>query len=1005
MMRDVKRPALLAVAAALMAAPAGAATVRLLFDLFFPRAAWLNSGFLAAGGALLAGLLAAAAQRRLTGGALHPFLPLLLGAGYLFLPGAAPVSGALLLGGGLWLALLLALPDETADRIHLVLLALLLLPIYLLTMGRTVGAADTFEFQVTVPRLGIVHPTGYPLYLLLGRLFVLFPAGSVAWRVNLASVAAALAAALLLFVTVRRLTGRSLPAYVSALALALAPTFWSQAVVAEVYALHAVFVAGTLYLAGRLLATLPETEPARSDRRMAGLLAWVGLGLTNHLTTLFLLPPAGLVLLRIFWSRLRARPVGRRAQRRQGTVNGALLGKLLLAFGLPLLLYLYLPLRWPVVNSGEPMGAARFVDWVVGGRFQDALQWQAWLRDPARYAVVGRLFLDEWGGPALPIAAALGWALFSLRRPWLGVLPALVWLGSSFYALNYYVPDLNVFLLPAQLAIAVALGLLAAEFGRRLPPAAAWLPATALLTLLLVRAPTTWPRVDQSGDDGLLAWGRAVLAQPLDENSLILADSEKIAPLYYLQQAEGLRPDLDIAVLFTEADYRARLGEAVASGQTVYLARFLPGLEGSFHLRSAGPLTEVGSAPLRSLPPGAAIPTDRRLAPLALVGLTIVPVAPYDPTAAALTFYWQAPEKVDETLLIYLRWGDEQGRALPGQPPPAGFLPANDTYPTRAWEPGEIVPDFHLLPRPLLDAGRTLTVQVALAAPFTPPDALVWTTITPLTVLPERTRAMDRPLRQQVGPVLLDGVTAPASIRPGGDLTFQLRGCGPVEGLTFRLEAAANLLPDAPLILARDVGCDPGNGFVVARTLPLIGADGVALPAGRYAVVATDVAAARCGWLRGLAAGCAIAEFEVSGVPLPAGAANFEDRIALLDIGPETTTLVPGGELPLSLRWQGLQRLEENYTVFLQVLDANDRIVGQVDSWPLQGTFPTSQWAPGEIVDDPYRIRLDTDLPPGEYRLIAGWYLLGTPLRRLAVVDAAGVAVDDKVTLPGFIVE
>jgi hypothetical protein len=192
---------------------------------------------------------------------------------------------------------------------------------------------------------------------------------------------------------------------------------------------------------------------------------------------------------------------------------------------------------------------------------------------------------------------------------------------------------------------------------------------------------------------------------------------------------------------------------------------------------------------------------------------------------------------------------------------------------------------------------------------------------------------------------------------------------------------------------------------VVARTLPLNGADGAALPTGRYAVVAGNAAGARCGWLQRPAAGCVVAEVDVSGVPLPAGAVNFEDRIALLDIELAATTLEPGSELPVTLRWQGLQRLDADYTLFLQVLDESDRIVGQVDSWPLQGTFPTSQWVPGDVVTDRYRIRLDGDLPPGAYRLIAGWYLLGTPLRRLAVVDAAGIPVEDKLTVPGLTVE
>jgi hypothetical protein len=134
-------------------------------------------------------------------------------------------------------------------------------------------------------------------------------------------------------------------------------------------------------------------------------------------------------------------------------------------------------------------------------------------------------------------------------------------------------------------------------------------------------------------------------------------------------------------------------------------------------------------------------------------------------------------------------------------------------------------------------------------------------------------------------------------------------------------------------------------------------------------------------------------------VPLPERAVNFNDQIALLDIDVEPTTLPPGGLLDVVIHWQSLAPMSEDYTVFVQVLDAQDRIVGQVDAWPRQGTYPTSQWSPGETVRDPYQIWLDGDLPPGNYRLQVGWYLLAT-LRRLPVLDAAGTPVDDKLIYP-----
>ena len=80
----------------------------------------------------------------------------------------------------------------------------------------------------------------------------------------------------------------------------------------------------------------------------------------------------------------------------------------------------------------------------------------------------------------------------------------------------------------------------------------------------------------------------------------------------------------------------------------------------------------------------------------------------------------------------------------------------------------------------------------------------------------------------------------------------------------------------------------------------------------------------------------------------------------------------------MTLTWQGLAEMDEDYTVFVQVLDAADRIVGQADAWPAQGTFPTSHWRRGEAVTDPHLVQLSADMGPGEHRVIVGLYLLAT---------------------------
>jgi hypothetical protein len=94
------------------------------------------------------------------------------------------------------------------------------------------------------------------------------------------------------------------------------------------------------------------------------------------------------------------------------------------------------------------MGLARFLDWVIGGRFQGALQLAAWLTDMTRYLITGRLLLQNWGWLNLGLAAV--GLFYLLWRHWrFALLLLLAWLGFIFYALNYIVPDLAVFIIPA----------------------------------------------------------------------------------------------------------------------------------------------------------------------------------------------------------------------------------------------------------------------------------------------------------------------------------------------------------------------------------------------------------------------------------------------------------------------------------------------------------------------------------------------------------------------------
>ena len=87
----------------------------------------------------------------------------------------------------------------------------------------------------------------------------------------------------------------------------------------------------------------------------------------------------------------------------------------------------------------------------------------------------------------------------------------------------------------------------------------------------------------------------------------------------------------------------------------------------------------------------------------------------------------------------------------------------------------------------------------------------------------------------------------------------------------------------------------------------------------------------------------------------------------------------------------------------MHLLAPNGTLKGQIDVWPKDGTYPTSQWRPGEAFEDHYLLYIDPDAPPGDYQVEIGWYLLET-MQRLPVLDAQGQAVDDKVLLSGLTV-
>src|SRR4030065_1289497 len=142
-----------------------------------------------------------------------------------------------------WRVMEEALPDSPATsqpniRLGLILkeplwqaavCALVAFSVYLRTLAPTVMWYDMGEFATASHVLGIAHTPGYPLYILLGKLFTLIPIGDVAYRVNLMSAVSAALTVVVVYLIIHRLTGSWLASALGSLTVAFSSPPWGRA--------------------------------------------------------------------------------------------------------------------------------------------------------------------------------------------------------------------------------------------------------------------------------------------------------------------------------------------------------------------------------------------------------------------------------------------------------------------------------------------------------------------------------------------------------------------------------------------------------------------------------------------------------------------------------------------------------------------------------------------------------------------------------------------------------
>lgn len=639
-----------------------------------------------------------------------------------------------------------------ADRQWALLLFAGTFGLYLRTLAPGLLGGDSGEFQVAAWHLGLAHPTGYPLYLMVGSLWqhlLALGGATPAYALNIFSALLGAAAVALLYLCMigwlqSPIGVRRTAALFTTIFFAVNFTFWSQNLIAEVYTLHTLFIVLIFTVASQLLAVansprpLPSApasaetsassvEPLTSTPHLVITLSLItGLALTHHATTLLLLPSLALVL----WQ-----------ARRRWIRSGKTWALALLALVVPLLLYLYIPLRsgpaaspWYHQALGTEMLSLyqntwpAFIAFITGQSisvgFRDgagAVQQlgQAWL--------LWRLHL-LWPGLVL---ALLGLYQLIRQRNWpVLALTVPFFLIQQTFNLFYAIGDILVYYIPLYLVAAIWAGFAADTFGGGIqramltaepppppvdqtpveagwqrtaktpPPPPQTLPFGIVLVLVLFWLPIQlimrdFSRLDQSqATSAQSLWQTIAAVQPPADAILVSNDRNEIVPLFYLQAVErqltgitGLFPLMVPDARF--ADIGATLETALTAGQgrPVYLIKAMPGLESRFALtETAVPLVQVlGSAAIA--PP--TIVVDQPYGPLQLLGYDWQPGA----DNVQVTLHWQVQAAIAADYTTTVQLFDANGEKVAQNDAPAGGV----YYPTSLWKPGEVLVERHQL--------------------------------------------------------------------------------------------------------------------------------------------------------------------------------------------------------------------------------------------------------------------------------------------------------------------
>ncbi len=436
------------------------------------------------------------------------------------------------------------------------LVSLFAFAVYLKTLAPSVTFIDSGELAAVASTLGIAHPTGYPLFTLLGWVFSKLPIASEE-IVRLNIMAALFCAAgvytfyhLAHFVFTGILSRSSVLKFKkkeqlsvavrvssagASLLLAFSETYWSQAVSIEVYSLHVLFLSAVSYAFLKAIFD-DEWNPQETAMRSNGwwyLFAFLlGLSFTNHMTTILLAP--GFLYL-YFATQGGAGDSWKRILR------------MVVPFFTGFSVYLYLPFRAatsPALNWGNPVTLEKFW-WHWTGK-----QYRVWIFSSTEAA--GRQL--KYFVQSLPyelayiglVLALLGIVLLLGANKKVGIGLLLLFFGCVFYSINYDIHDIDSYFLLAYWCVALIAGVGLIGLFRWLSEKVNVVALTSLLLAVsLLPLFIHYDKTDETQNYLVEDYTKNMFAS-LEPDALVLSYQWDywVSASFYYQLVKNVRPDV-----------------------------------------------------------------------------------------------------------------------------------------------------------------------------------------------------------------------------------------------------------------------------------------------------------------------------------------------------------------------------------------------------------------------------------------------------------------------------